>query len=104
MFEHMYKWSEEREPERVSVGIASQAEGTARAQVLDWDSGTARMLKWPEDSERGGVGRELRSARSGGSLSLWRGLGHWACSEQRGNMIVSSMWPQKVGICLFHLY
>ena len=59
MFEHMYKWSEEREPERVSVGIASQAEGTARAKVLDWDSGTARMLKWPEDSERGGVGREL---------------------------------------------
>ena len=100
----MYKWSEEREPERVSVGIASQAEGTARAKVLDWDSGTARMLKWPEDSERGGVGRELRSARSGGSLSLWRGLGHWACSEQRGNMIVFSMWPQKVGICLFHLY
>lgn len=56
MFEHMYKWSEETEPERVSVGRASQAEGTARAKVLDWDSGTARMLKGPEDSERG-VGR-----------------------------------------------
>ena len=33
MFEHMYKWSEETEPERVSVGRASQAEGTARSKA-----------------------------------------------------------------------
>lgn len=51
-----------KQPERVSVGTASQAEGTAHAEVLDWDSGTARMRKWPEDSERGsGEGVEISS-------------------------------------------
>lgn len=60
MFEHTYKWSEETEPKWVSVGIASQAEGTARANVLSWDSGTARMVMWPKESESGsGEGVEI---------------------------------------------